>query len=46
MDVQELLIDFFRPVAMGTGAVLAVILLVGWHLPKRGHVDARPPREN
>jgi len=46
MDVQELLFDFFRPVVMGTGAVLAVILLVGWRLPKRGNVDARPPRQN
>ena len=46
MDVPELLFGFLRPVAMGTGAVLAVILLVGWRLPKRGSVDARPPRQD
>jgi hypothetical protein len=45
MDVQELLIDFLRPVAMGTGAVLVVILLLGLRMPRRAKVDARPPRD-
>jgi hypothetical protein len=45
MDVQELLIDFLRPVAMGTGVVLGVILLLGLRMPKRAKVDARPPRD-
>ena len=31
---------------MGTAAFLAVILLVGLSLPKRGTVVERPPRQN
>jgi len=33
MDVQELFVEFFRPIALGTGAVLAVIVLVGLRMP-------------
>jgi hypothetical protein len=46
MDVQELFMEFFRPVALGTGAVLAVIVLVGLRIPGRTKVGARPPRQN
>lgn len=46
MDVQELFMEFFRPVALGTGAVLAVIVLLGIRMPRRANVDARPPRQN
>jgi len=38
--------EFFRPVALGTGAVLAVIVLLSLHMPRRANVDARPPRQN
>jgi len=44
MDVQELFVEFLRPVAVGTGAVLAVIVLVGLRLPRRAKLNARPPR--
>jgi len=43
---MDVLFDFFRPVALGTAAFLAVILLVGWRLPRRGTVMERPPRQN
>jgi hypothetical protein len=46
MDVQELLVEFLRPIALGTGAVLAVIVLVGLRMPRRAKVGARPPRIN
>jgi hypothetical protein len=44
MDVQALLSDFLRPVALGTGAVLALIALLGLRMPRRTKVNARPPR--
>lgn len=43
---MELFIDFLRPIAMGTGTVLAVIFLVGLRMPRRAKVDSRPPRAN
>jgi len=46
MDVQELLVEFLRPVVLGTGAVLALIVIVGMRLPRRAKVDARPPRNS
>jgi hypothetical protein len=46
MDVQELFVEFLRPIALGTGAVLAVIVLVGLRMPRRAKVGARPPRTN
>jgi len=44
MDVQSLLSEFLRPVAWGTGAVLAVIAIVGLRMPRRSKVEARPAR--
>jgi len=44
MDVQELFVEFLRPIALGTGAVLAVIVLVGLRMPGRTKLEARPPR--
>ncbi len=44
MDVQALLSDFLRPVALGTGAVLALLVLLGLRMPRRAKVDARPQR--
>jgi hypothetical protein len=44
MDVQELFVEFLRPIAVGTGAVLAVIVLVGLRMPRRAKLGARPPR--
>jgi hypothetical protein len=46
MDVQELFMEFFRPVALGTVAVLAVIVLLGLRMPSRAKVSSRPPRQN
>lgn len=46
MDVQELFVEFLRPVALGTGAVLALIVLVGLRLPSRAKLGARPPRNS
>lgn len=46
MDVQELFVEFLRPVAVGTGAVLAVLVLVGLRLPRRAKLGARPPRNS
>jgi hypothetical protein len=46
MDVQELFVEFFRPIALGTGAVLAVIVLVGLRMPRRAKLEARPPRNS
>ncbi|MGC2197627.1 MAG: hypothetical protein WA628_23345 [Terriglobales bacterium] len=42
MDVQALLSDFLRPVALGTGAVLAVIVILGLRMPRRAKVSRRP----
>jgi hypothetical protein len=44
MDVKALLSDFLRPVALGTGAVLALIVLLRLWMPRRAKVNARPPR--
>jgi hypothetical protein len=44
--MQEMLFDFFRPVALGTGAVLALIVLLGLRMPRRAKVGARPFRRN
>jgi hypothetical protein len=44
MNVQEVLVDFLRPVAFGTGVVLALILLLGLQMPPRSKVAARPFR--
>jgi hypothetical protein len=44
--MQEMLFNFFRPVALGTGAVLALIVLVGLRLPRRANVATRTlPRD-
>jgi hypothetical protein len=42
MGVPELFIDFLRPVAVGAAAVLLVIVFLGWRMPRRAKVNARP----
>jgi hypothetical protein len=44
MNVPELVVDFLRPVALGTGVVLALIVLLGLQMPRRSKVAARPFR--
>ena len=34
--------DFLRPVAFGTVGVLAGLVLLGWSMPRRAKVNARP----
>ena len=43
---QEMLSEFFRPVALGTGAALIVILIVGLRLPRRAKIGLRSFRRN
>jgi hypothetical protein len=45
MDVQELFFEFLRPVAVGTGAVLVMIAILGLRMPRRSKVGARPVRQ-
>jgi hypothetical protein len=41
-----MLFNFFRPVALGTGVVLALIVLLGLRMPRRAKVATRSlPRE-
>jgi hypothetical protein len=44
MDVQDLLSEFLRPVALGAGAVLALLVVVSLRMPRRAKVGARPQR--
>ncbi|HST13060.1 MAG TPA: hypothetical protein VLL05_21955 [Terriglobales bacterium] len=44
--MQQLFMEFFRPVALGTGVVLAVIVLLSLRMPGRAKVEARPRRQN
>ena len=36
-----MLFDFLRPVALGAGAVLALIVLLGLRMPRRANLGAR-----
>jgi hypothetical protein len=46
MALQEVLFNFLRPVAFGTGVVLALIVLVGLRMPRRANVATRSlPRD-
>jgi hypothetical protein len=42
MDLQMVFFDFLRPVAFGTVGVLAGLALLGWSMPSRAKVNARP----
>jgi hypothetical protein len=46
MDLQMVMFDFLRPVALGTGAVLAGLALLSWRMPRRANVSARPLRRD
>jgi hypothetical protein len=46
MDLQIVMFDFLRPVALGTGVVLAGLALLGWRMPRRANVNARPLRRD
>ena len=38
------MVDFLRPLAFGTGAVLAIFVLLSLRMPRRTKVAARPVR--
>jgi len=42
MDLQMVFFDFWRPVIFGTVGVLAGLALLGWSMPRRAKVSARP----
>jgi hypothetical protein len=42
MDLEMVILDFLRPVAFGTVGVLAGLALLGWSMPRRAKISARP----
>lgn len=46
MDFQMVIFDFLRPVAIGTVGVLAGLAVLGWSMPRRAKVSARPRERN
>jgi hypothetical protein len=44
MDVHGLWSEFLRPVALGAGAVLALLVVLSLRMPRRAKVGARPQR--